>query len=52
MRSHLQVKDGKVGEGVKFERLRRITGYLTTTVDRWNNAKRAEEHDRVKHFSV
>jgi anaerobic ribonucleoside-triphosphate reductase len=38
-----------VGEGIKFERIRRITGYLTGTVDRWNNAKRAEEHDRVNH---
>jgi hypothetical protein len=33
----------------KFERIRRITGYLVGTTDRWNNAKRAEEHDRVKH---
>lgn len=33
----------------KFERIRRITGYLVGTMDRWNNAKRAEEHDRVKH---
>lgn len=32
-----------------FERIRRITGYLVGTVDRWNNGKRAEEHDRVKH---
>ena len=32
-----------------FERIRRITGYLVGTVDRWNNAKRAELHDRVKH---
>ena len=38
-----------VGEGVGFERIRRITGYLVGTVDRFNNAKRAEEHDRVKH---
>lgn len=36
-------------EGVQFERIRRITGYLVGTTDRWNNAKRAEEHDRVKH---
>lgn len=45
------VKDGKkvVGEGVKFERIRRITGYLVGTTDRFNNAKRAEERDRVKH---
>ena len=32
-----------------FERIRRITGYLVGTLDRWNDAKRAEEHDRVKH---
>ena len=34
---------------VKFERIRRITGYLVGTIDRWNNAKRAEERERVKH---
>lgn len=34
---------------IKFERIRRITGYLVGTTDRWNNAKRAEEQDRVKH---
>ena len=33
-----------------FERIRRITGYLVGTLDRWNNAKQAEEHDRVKHI--
>ena len=38
-----------VGKGRKFERIRRITGYLVGTMDRWNNAKRAEEKDRVKH---
>lgn len=38
-----------VGEGIKFERVRRITGYLVGTLDRFNNAKRAEEADRVKH---
>lgn len=32
-----------------FERIRRITGYLVGTTDRFNNAKRAEERDRVKH---
>ncbi len=37
------------GEGVGFERIRRITGYLVGTVERFNNAKRAEEKDRVKH---
>ncbi len=39
----------KVGEGVGFERIRRITGYLVGTVDRFNNAKKAEVNDRVKH---
>ena len=38
-----------VGEGVGFERIRRITGYLVGTLDRFNNAKRAEVNDRVKH---
>lgn len=38
-----------IGVGVKFERIRRITGYLVGTLDRFNNAKRAEEKDRVKH---
>ncbi|MBQ9992310.1 MAG: hypothetical protein IJP33_02640 [Firmicutes bacterium] len=38
-----------VGEGVGFERIRRITGYLVGTVDRFNDAKRAEVRDRVKH---
>ena len=32
-----------------FQRIRRITGYLVGTLERFNNAKRAEEHDRVKH---
>lgn len=36
-------------EKVPFQRYRRITGYLTGTVDRWNNAKQAELADRVKH---
>ena len=40
---------GRTEDGSKFERIRRITGYLVGTVDRWNNAKRAEERDRVKH---
>ncbi|CAB1240731.1 conserved protein of unknown function [Ruminococcaceae bacterium BL-6] len=34
---------------VPFERIRRITGYLVGTTDRWNNAKRAELRDRVHH---
>ena len=50
--NHLPVIDGKVGDGVKFERIRRITGYLVGTVDRFNNAKRAEVRDRVAHLKV
>lgn len=38
-------KDGDV----PFERLRRITGYLVGSLERWNDGKKAEEHDRVKH---
>ena len=34
---------------VPFERLRRITGYLVGSLERWNDGKKAEEHDRVKH---
>ncbi len=41
--------EDKIGEGVGFERIRRITGYLVGTLDRFNNAKRAEVNDRVKH---
>ena len=41
--------NGQVGEGVDFERIRRITGYLVGTLDRFNDAKRAEVEDRVKH---
>lgn len=37
------------GKGVLFQRIRRITGYLVGTLDRFNNAKRAEERERVKH---
>ena len=33
-----------------FERIRRITGYLVGGMTRWNNAKRSEERDRVKHI--
>ena len=39
-----------LGEGIKFERIRRITGYLVGTMERWNDAKKAEERDRVKHI--
>lgn len=36
------------GKRVAFNRLRRITGYLTDDISRWNSAKQAEEHDQVK----
>lgn len=42
---------GRKEDGVKFERIRRITGYLVGTLDRFNDAKRAEEKDRIKHFT-
>ena len=42
---HRREVDGPIG----FERIRRITGYLVGTLDRFNDAKRAEERDRVKH---
>lgn len=45
---HRRESDGGVG----FERIRRITGYLVGTLERFNDAKRAEEHDRVKHSGV
>ena len=41
--------DGMVGEGVKFERIRRVTGYLSGDLSRFNNAKRAEVADRLEH---
>lgn len=41
--------DRQLGKGIKFERIRRITGYLVGSMDRWSTAKRCEEHDRVKH---
>ena len=52
MVTRLNARNGVVGEGVKFERIRRVTGYLVGTLDRFNNAKSAEEKDRVKHMHV
>jgi len=40
---------GREENDVKFERIRRITGYLVGTLDRFNDAKKSEERDRVKH---
>ena len=47
MKNDNQEKD--LGKKVGFERIRRITGYLSGDVRRFNNAKRCEEKDRVKH---
>ena len=44
----MKSEERKIGEGVGFERIRRITGYLTN-LNRANNAKTAEIADRVKH---
>ncbi len=46
--------DGKIdvnyeARGEKFERIRRVTGYLTGDLKSWNDAKQSEEHERVKH---
>ncbi len=49
-RTGTKTKRKLIGEGVKFERVRRITGYLVGTLDRFNDAKRAEVRDRVKHL--
>lgn len=38
-----------VSSNTPFERIRRITGYLVGTTEKWNNAKQSEEKDRVKH---
>lgn len=46
--SYLDIKFMFYGN-VPFDRIRRITGYLVGSLERWNNAKRAEERDRVKH---
>lgn len=43
------VENGEVGRGVKFERIRRITGYLVGTLERFNDGKTAEVKDRVRH---
>lgn len=49
MDNRLISEHGTVGKGVGFDRIRRITGYLVGTTDRWNNGKLAELRDRVKH---
>ena len=49
-----EVRTGEVltGAGVRFGRIRRITGYLVGTLDLFNDAKQAEERDRIKHTTM
>jgi ribonucleoside-triphosphate reductase len=49
MKSVEIISESERGKGVKFSRIRRITGYLVGSVDTWNSSKRAELRDRVKH---
>lgn len=44
------VSEKERGKGVKFSRIRRITGYITGDMNTWGSAKKAEEKDRVKHI--
>ena len=46
----VKVINGMVGEGVRFERIRRITGYLVGDISKMNNGKRAEVKDRLRHM--
>ena len=46
------MNDRTLGAGVGFERIRRITGYLTGSLEKWNDAKTREEADRVKHCDI
>lgn len=43
------VSEKERGKGVGFCRIRRITGYITGDLSTWNNAKKEEEKDRVRH---
>lgn len=45
------VSEYERGKGTGFERIRRITGYISGSLNTWGSAKRAEESDRVKHVS-
>ena len=45
----MKVINGQVGEGINFERIRRITGYLVGDLNRFNDGKLAEVKERVKH---
>jgi len=45
------VSEYERGKGTPFQRIRRITGYISGSLSTWGSAKRAEEHDRVKHVN-
>ena len=44
--------DNTIGQGIPFQRTRRITGYLVGNLSRFGDAKRAEERDRIKHITA
>ena len=46
-----KIENGKVGEGIPFERIRRITGYLVGDLNRFNKGKLAEVKDRRYHHA-
>jgi ribonucleoside-triphosphate reductase len=48
----MKTNSERFGQGIKFERIRRITGYLVGTMDKWCDSKKAEERDRVKHMEA
>jgi len=48
----MEEKEKGKGKGIGFERIRRVTGYLAGTIERFNNGKKAEEKDRVKHTGI
>ena len=52
LQTRLHSHNGIVGQGVRFERIRRVTGYLVGSLDRFNDAKRQEVRDRVRHGHV
>ena len=49
MNKKIVVSEKERGKGSGFIMVRRVTGYITGDLSTWNNAKRAEEKDRVKH---
>lgn len=46
---NFKIENGIIGKNLKFNRIRRITGYLVGDLSRWNDGKKAEEKARVKH---